>query len=691
MIKTSSNFRHKTRRRLLIIVAGVFLFWASASAVLTAILNAQLSALKPFFRAEGLTLGHERAIFNLFSGAVINNFYCEDSEGFLWRIKRLAIGFDVSSVLRGKIEIKNLVFGESRIDPRRLFAYADDLGRITDRLNKNVGFFDTTYFGCGRLSLGESGAVAIQGYLSRLPGDLYISKGELTLLSVAFLQKVDPTALNGGIAEPLDYLLDIQLKGGTGEIQRFEINNAVLHCAGSGKINGVGTDEAAIDITLNAPRFILDDLPVINSRDMQTRGTAEFTLHLGGPLKRPDIRATLKIDNAAQEVLDGLSLRKVNGTVVYEKDRISSSRIDFFLNQVPFQADFLVDISKARPHIFLDLNSVPQGKDPSDLVVKLDADWTQDRRLRGEAGGSWRYVSQDLTHHIAFVVKGLEAGVDRDLSFSSDDVRLSFDVTSGKDNNAKDVFHRTFILKDVSATGRKQKEGFALEPLKAACYGGTLEGRFFFYSTTAGAFGANAEGHVRGMDLQTFVEQTPEQTSLILGRLDGDLKFDTELKDMLKGQFFVTNGVIEQNSLMNAVADFLGVPSLKKIAFKDLSVFFSGGRGDYSSKVSLASDDVSALLEGDITSYDTMDGYLSVVISTRLLNESKQFKKILAYIKHDQPSVSFPFKISSYIESPRILWLKNEFKEKLSNLLPERNKRYLQKQVSSMVEGIKVE
>jgi hypothetical protein len=86
-----------------------------------------------------------------------------------------------------------------------------------------------------------------------------------------------------------------------------------------------------------------------------------------------------------------------------------------------------------------------------------------------------------------------------------------------------------------------------------------------------------------------------------------------------------------------------------------------------------------------------MDGYLSVVISTRLLNESKQFKKILAYIKHDQPSVSFPFKISSYIDSPRILWLKNEFKEKLSNLLPERNKRYLQKQVSSMVEGIKVE
>ena len=75
----------------------------------------------------------------------------------------------------------------------------------------------------------------------------------------------------------------------------------------------------------------------------------------------------------------------------------------------------------------------------------------------------------------------------------------------------------------------------------------------------------------------------------------------------------------------------------------------------------------------------------------QLLNESKQFKKILTYIRHDEPSVLFSFKISSYVNSPRVLWLKNTFKDKLSNLLPERNKRYLQKQVNTMVERMEEE
>jgi hypothetical protein len=120
-------------------------------------------------------------------------------------------------------------------------------------------------------------------------------------------------------------------------------------------------------------------------------------------------------------------------------------------------------------------------------------------------------------------------------------------------------------------------------------------------------------------------------------------------------------------------------------------MFYSGGRGEYTSQVKLQSPDVNFFLTGKITSYDKMDGVLSVSLATQLLNESKQFKKILAYIKHEEPYVIFPFKISSYIHSPRVLWLKNEFKEKLQNLLPERNKRFLQRQVNSVVEKIEGE
>ena len=133
------------------------------------------------------------------------------------------------------------------------------------------------------------------------------------------------------------------------------------------------------------------------------------------------------------------------------------------------------------------------------------------------------------------------------------------------------------------------------------------------------------------------------------------------------------------------------MPSLKKIAFDDLSMFFSGGRGEYAAQVKLQSPDVIGVLDGKVTNYEKLDGYLSTSLSTKLLDESKQFRKILIYIKHDEPSVIFAFKISSYLNSPRVLWLKNEFKEKLQNLLPERNKRSLQRQVNSMVENMKTE
>jgi hypothetical protein len=228
------------------------------------------------------------------------------------------------------------------------------------------------------------------------------------------------------------------------------------------------------------PHVILDDLPVINGKDMQTRGLAEFTLRLAGLVGRPEATATLKINNAELEIFGGLSVRKVNGSIVYEKNKLVSSGIDLFLNQLPFRVDFSVDTASRRPHVLLNLNSVAEGRIPPDFVVHVDADWTEARRLKGEASGSWRNMSKDLTHCTAFSFKGLEAAIERDLSLSCDDLQISFDVTSGKDGSVKDVFHRTFILENISVAGRKEKGGFALEPFKPPVTEGCWKVVFLF-------------------------------------------------------------------------------------------------------------------------------------------------------------------------------------------------------------------
>ncbi|MDD5019417.1 MAG: hypothetical protein PHH75_04685 [Candidatus Omnitrophica bacterium] len=691
MTKTSSSFRHKAWRRFLLVFLGLVVFWASANAALTVVLHVQLSALKSLFASEALKLDYAGAFINIFQGATVKNLSCHDDQGLLWRVKRLDVGFNISSLSKGKIEVKNLTFAQSRVEPGCLLACSGGLRRIVSRMDTNVGFFDTTYFDCDELWLGDAAAVAFHGYLSSLQGGLYVSKGEVALKSVPFLEDREQGVLKtAALAEPFDYLLDVEAAGNTWKIVRFELTNTVLHGLGSGKIFEAASDRPRADFTLSIPHLILDDLPLMNSDSLQTRGLAEFVFSAAGPLEQLKKKAALKIVNADVEVFGSFSVRKLNGTLTYENDAISSSRLDLFINQVPFQADFSVACLDV-PTLIFNAASVPKGGGPSDFTLQFDGHWTKAGQLRGDLSGTWRYLFQDLAHDLTVAFKGFGAGFDEDLFVASESMCLSLNVTSQQGQALKkEVFRRTFVLEDLFAIVRRQKDGFSLDPMKAGCYGGTLEGRLFVYSAPE-TFGADAEAHLRDVDLHAFAEQAAGETSLIVGRLDGDVKLDTRIKDVFRGQLFVTNGVIEQNSLLDAVADFLGVASLKKLSFRDLSVFFNGGRGDYSSKVTLTSDDVSALLEGNVCAYDTMDGYLSVVIATSRLNESRQFKKLLAYIKHDQPSVTFPFKISSYLESPRVLWLKNEFKDKLTTLLPERNKRYLQKQVNSMVEGIKTE
>jgi hypothetical protein len=692
MIETSSSFRHKTWRRFYLIVLGVVATWVLASAALTVVLNVQLSAMKPFFRAEALTLDYAVAYVNIFEGAVIRDLSCRDDNGSLWRVKRLEIGFNVASVFNGQIIIKNIEGSRVRLDTARLLERLDPLQRIVRRLNKNVGFFSTTYIRCNELWLGEDAALRFNGYFSTLSGGLYVSKGEVALVSVPFLEAREPGVLTSRVlADPFDYLLDIEIADGTWKITRFEMTNAVLRCLGTGTISDTGTPQARVDLSLDVPHLLLDDLPLINKENIQTRGLAELTLSATGPLDRLEQKAVLRIVQADMQMFDSFSVRKINGSMAYENCRLSSSGIGCFVNQVPLEAHFSV-VCGDLPHIVFDVVSVPRPGSAGDFTMAFDGDWTKERRLRGDLSGTLGYLSGDLAHRMTFLFKGFNAGIDEYLFVTGEDISWSMEVSSQAEDPAlkKDVFRRTFFLEDLFAVVRRQKDGFSLEPLKAGCYGGTLEGRLLVDSSQE-VFGASAEVHLRDVDLHAFAEKTPGEISLILGRLDGDLKLDTRAEDIFRGQLFVTDGVIEQNSLLNAVADFLGVASLKRIAFGDLSVFFNGGRGDFSSKVTLTSDDVSALLEGDIQAYETMDGYLSVVMATSRLNESKQFKRLLTYIKHDQPSVTFPFKISSYLKSPRVLWLKNEFKEKLTTLLPERNQRYLQKQINSMVEGIKTE
>lgn len=664
--------------------------------VLTLVLNNQLGRMRSAFAKERLTLSYSSAFFNIFHGAVIRGLSCSSpGQGMFLEARRIDIGFHLPSVLRGQILMKNFDLTQARIDPEKIVSDFEALRRVFNHLDQKIGFFETSYVAFNRLWLGEYAALDSKGYLSVLSGGLLVARGEVKLVHIPLLENLDATALDKEkLGQTFDCLADIEIKDDAFEIVRFEMSNDVLRCLGAGRMKDLSQAQAAIDFQLSLPHLMFDQMPVLNTSQLQTRGLGVLSLAWSGPLDKAELRGELQIRNAEMDIFENISVSHINGSFIYANQEATSSVIRFRLNQRPYEGRLKIRPSdEGIARIVSDVKSVPSLDQDTSISLNIDADWTKSHHFKGRLDGEWRYASKDLFHHLAVNFDGFEAGMDEDLFINARETRLAFDVSSiDHQKKLKEVFRRTFFLDHLLTIVRRQPQGFSLEPLKAGCYGGDLEGWLFVASTRGKPLSVKAEAHVRDVDLSALAERAPGESSLILGKLDGDMKLDTtHLKDALQGQFFVDNGLIEQNSLLNSVADFLGVYSLRRIGFDHLSVFFNGGRAEYSTKAELQSEELNGLLEAKIFNYETIDGYLSAVISTRLLNESRQFKRILTYIKHDQPSVVFPFKISSYLQSPRILWLKNEFKEKLQNLLPERNKRYLQKQINSVVEGMRTE
>jgi hypothetical protein len=657
---------------------------------LTIFLNKKIAQIEQLVSArDGYYLRVKFSFFNVFSGITMKGLECGRQGEVFFAAKRLDFGFDLLSLLKKKILIKNIRVRKPQLFANKM-AEISSLGNdVLAHMDKSVGFYETVYFQVEDSWLDDAFFLDMKGYLSLVKGNLFISRGVVTLKKIRLAAFSDVDFFHGSsFYKPFDYIFEGELKDMDFIVSRFEVSNPTLKFAGKGRIQGVAADARAV-FDVNFLNILLDDFPSINSDRLQSRGVVDAILKVSGPLS--DIKAllSLKISNGRFAFFDSLFLNKVNGNAVITQDHLIGQNFSLNINGIPFVADFAAT-QQDYPHLLLHLFSVYKVGDLSAMVLNFSSDWVEGE-LAGDVRMRIRYTSKDTSNTMDFHLSDFHLGYEDDLFINARnlDAKLAVEPIASKEPSGK-IFSRDLALQHLFCVVRRQEDGFVLEHMKATIYGGTLEGAIEFVPE-ANQLDIKGEAHLREVDLSDFFTESKDNAYSVSGKLDADLRFDNSLADMFKGQLFVVDGTIAQHPLLNAVSDFLGVPSLKKVTFKDLSMFYSGGRGEYTSQVKLQSPDVNFFLTGKITSYDKMDGVLSVSLATQLLNESKQFKKILAYIKHEEPYVIFPFKISSYIHSPRVLWLKNEFKEKLQNLLPERNKRFLQRQVNSVVEKIEGE
>ncbi len=686
MTNSSLSSPRKTRRGLLYGAAGVILGVFAVNFAGTLLAVRMLAATRAeMAAAAGGTLGVRGVSFNVFRGLTLTGVTIHRGPQSLFDAERIDMGFEGLSYVRRPLRIKNVRITTLRLVTVR-FTQLVDVGRRLSNLQMPLVFYDTFQFACRDVFFDDTIHLSVSGYLNAVNSELYTLRGQVALLKVRYAAFPDFDVFEGSaFYEPFDYEFQASRTEERLEIAPIELSNAHLKIFGHATAEHITGEDAVVDLRLEMANVLLDDFPVLNRGNVRARGVLDLVGVMQGDILHPETALSVGLKNGAFTFFDSFCFSKMNGKAVFSRNQFSGEGLCLELNGIPFSADLTLS-APLHPHVALSLQSLSRVAGAPQFTWRMDADWKGDH-LRGLAGGSVRFARRATIQQFVFDFKDFRLGYDEDLYLYSRYLDIGLTASAAADAAAtpENSFQREVQLEYLFGVLRKLPGALGLKHVKASCYGGNLEGEAYLISSPE-ELCVKGELHVRDVNIRKYVATSAPKSTLTQGQLEGDLRFDNRLTDQIKGQVFVVNGEIEHNPILNAVADFLGIMSLKRLPFGDLSIFFNGGRGDYSVEVKLASSLVNAQLESKVQSYETMDGYLSASLSSQLLNESRTFKKLLTYLKHDEPFVAFPFKISSYISSPRILWLKNEFKGKIQNLLPERNKRYLQGQVSTIIE-----
>ncbi|MGE5280188.1 MAG: hypothetical protein ACM3L6_05560 [Deltaproteobacteria bacterium] len=645
--------------------------------------RALTDARRQMQEATGYTLGVRGVAFNVFQGLRLSGVVIQKGDQSLFDAERVDVGFEGVSYVRGPVRIKQARMTTVRLVTARFTELIDVMRRFSQK-GLPVALYDTFHFSCRDMFFDNMIHMGLSGYLNAVNGQMYTLRGRLTVFKIRYPAFPEFDVFEGSaFYQPFDYEFQATRGDDTFEIAPIELSNTRLKIYGGATIKGLSRAEPAVDLKLEMVNILLDDLPVLNRGNVRARGVIDAVGILKGPIQRPDTSLSVTLKNGEMAFFDALFFSKMKGTAVFAHNQFLSRDMTLDLNGVPFDTELKV-FALIDPRIALSLRSQRDVAGAPQFTWQLDGTWKGDH-LQGDAEGTVRSAARNSAQQVSFKIDDFRLGYDEDLYLYARTFDLGVNVAANEPASTAGSFDRGARLEYLYGVLRNVPDGFGFKHVKASCYGGTLEGEAYFTSTREQVF-AKGEAHVRDVDIRQYVETSSPNSTLTQGQLDGDLRFDNRQDQQIQGQVFVTAGEIERNPILNAVADFLGIVSMKHLAFGNLSVFFNGGRGDYNVKVQLVSEALNAELESKIQAYETMDGYLSATLSTRLLNESRSFSRLLRFLKHDEPSVVFPFKISSYLASPRILWLKNEFKEKIQNKLPERNKRGLQAQVNNFVE-----
>lgn len=177
----------------------------------------------------------------------------------------------------------------------------------------------------------------------------------------------------------------------------------------------------------------------------------------------------------------------------------------------------------------------------------------------------------------------------------------------------------------------------------------------------------------------------------LAGDLSGKSIYDNGSFSYLVGTAAISNGYIKNLKLLDLIANFLNIISLKDIHFEDFSSdFLFSVAGDRASleQIKLRSKDIYLNANLKFREKQKINGDILIRLSTGLLKESFKLRMLLLLMGQKLPYVDFEFKIGGFIKTPHIKWGETRFKQGLESFLSESDRKAMEKQIEEALKPL---
>lgn len=484
---------------------------------------------------------------------------------------------------------------------------------------------------------------------------------------------------NNELRQLIKYSVQGNIKGEDTFINLISLKIGEDQILGTGFNKGFAERNPYLNINFIPSTLSLESIGFIKE-GLGANGYAVLSANLYGPMDNTKIDISGKLEYCNLKLAfpgkGSYEIRDLCGEIGYRDNRLQLNEASLKLNSIPLNIKLNANIFGTPgislhlflPEDFLASEGIPFKKLGLILSGEIKNNFTGD--IRFDASYVKGNEAFDMAAHLKNIDFDYSNPIEKQLNARKVELIKSSTPEPQKLNFA-----------DLKSKIYTHKGGIEVKQVSLSGYGALLNGQINLDTSDKVSLNFVLDG--KRLTAEKLMQDINIRNGLLSGDMDVKIDFDNQRKDSLKGSCHIKNGVVD----LGLLAKIVKLPSLKNINFNVLEILFTATKDRINvEKVKLISK--SVLLDAFWNMDSNVEGSLNLKIASKLLNQSPTFRKLISLTKIKKPYIDFRFALGGIPKAARVMWLKGEFKDKITEELPLWVKKRIEKNLDKMLEEL---